>query len=57
MNADGEVYLSHTRLDGRHVLRLAIGNAQTGEDDVRTAWDVLRREAALLGASGAKAAV
>ena len=36
----GEVYLSHTRLDGRHVLRLAVGDAQTGEDDVRTAWDV-----------------
>ena len=28
------------------VLRLAIGNARTSEDDVRLAWDVLRREAA-----------
>ena len=27
VNASGEAYLSHTRLDGRHVLRLAIGNA------------------------------
>ena len=26
VNASGEAYLSHTRLDGRHVLRLAIGN-------------------------------
>jgi aromatic-L-amino-acid/L-tryptophan decarboxylase len=57
VNADGEVYLSHTRLNDRHVLRLAIGNAQTEESDVRSAWDVLRREAALLGANGAKAAV
>ncbi len=44
-NASGEVFLSHTRLNGRYVLRLAIGNARTTEDDVRLAWDVLRREA------------
>jgi aromatic-L-amino-acid decarboxylase len=56
VNADGRVYLSHTRLGGRHVLRLAIGNAGTGEADVQTAWDVLRSEAARLG-HGAKAAV
>ena len=46
VNASGEVFLSHTRLDGRFVLRLAIGNERTTEDDVRLAWDVLRREAA-----------
>jgi aromatic-L-amino-acid decarboxylase len=45
VNAGGEVFLSHTRLDGRYVLRLAIGNARTTEDDVRLAWNVLRREA------------
>jgi len=45
VNASGEVFLSHTRLDGSYVLRLAIGNARTTEDDVRLAWDVLRREA------------
>jgi hypothetical protein len=28
------------------VLRLAIGSFRTTEDDVRFAWDVLRREAA-----------
>jgi aromatic-L-amino-acid decarboxylase len=56
VNADGRIYLSHTRLGGRHVLRLAIGNAGTGEADVQTAWDVLRSEAARLG-HGAKAAV
>jgi aromatic-L-amino-acid/L-tryptophan decarboxylase len=46
VNASGEVFLSHTRLDGRYVIRLAIGSARTTEDDVRLAWDVLRREAA-----------
>ena len=47
-NDSGEIFLSHTKLDGRFVLRLAIGNARTSEDDVRLAWDVLRREAAAL---------
>ena len=42
VNASGEIFLSHTRLDGRYVLRLAIGNARTTEEDVRLAWDVLR---------------
>jgi aromatic-L-amino-acid decarboxylase len=46
VNASGEIFLSGTRVDGRFVLRLAIGNARTTEDDVRVAWDVLRREAA-----------
>jgi len=45
VNASGDVFLSHTRLDGRYVVRLAIGNARTTEDDVRFAWEVLRREA------------
>jgi aromatic-L-amino-acid decarboxylase len=45
VNATGLMFLSHTRLDGRFVLRLAIGNARTTEADVRLAWDVLRREA------------
>jgi aromatic-L-amino-acid decarboxylase len=45
VNASGEVFLSHTRLDGRYVLRLAIGSARTTEDDVRLAWDVLQRYA------------
>jgi aromatic-L-amino-acid decarboxylase len=42
VNASGEAFLSHTRLDGRLVLRLAIGNARTTEDDVRRAWDALQ---------------
>ena len=46
VNATGEIFISHTRLDGRYVLRLAIGNARTTEEDVRRAWDVLNREAA-----------
>jgi aromatic-L-amino-acid/L-tryptophan decarboxylase len=43
VNASGEVFLSGTRLDGRFVLRLAVGNARQTEDDLRVAWEVLRR--------------
>jgi len=45
VNASGEVFFSHARLGDRYSLRLAIGNFRTTEDDVRLAWDVLRREA------------
>ncbi|MFN0154599.1 MAG: pyridoxal phosphate-dependent decarboxylase family protein [Gaiella sp.] len=45
VNDEGEIFLSHTKLDGRLVLRLAIGNFRTTEADVRLAWDVLRRAA------------
>jgi aromatic-L-amino-acid/L-tryptophan decarboxylase len=47
VNATGEIFISHTKIDGRYVLRLAIGNLRTTEADVRRAWDVLRREAAV----------
>ena len=43
VNASGEVLLSGTRLGGRFVLRLAVGNARTSEDDMGLAWEVLRR--------------
>jgi aromatic-L-amino-acid/L-tryptophan decarboxylase len=46
VNASGEAFLSHTKLGGRFVLRLAIGQERTAEDDVRRTWEVLRREAA-----------
>jgi aromatic-L-amino-acid decarboxylase len=49
VNRRGRVYLSHTRLDGRHVLRLAVGNARTTEDDVAVAWRELREVDAELG--------
>jgi len=40
-NRSGEIFLSHTKLNGRYVMRLAIGNAHTVEADVRRAWEVL----------------
>ena len=46
VNASGEMFISHAVLNGRYVLRLAIGQMNTTEGDVRRAWDVLVREAA-----------
>jgi aromatic-L-amino-acid decarboxylase len=40
-NRNGEIFLSHTKLNGRYVMRLAIGNARTAESDVQRAWEVL----------------
>ncbi len=45
VNASGELFMTHTRIDDRVVLRMAIGNARSTIDDVSRAWDVLRREA------------
>jgi len=45
VNAAGRVYLSHTRLHGRFVLRLAIGNILTTREHVQLAWDELQRVA------------
>ncbi|HUA08990.1 MAG TPA: pyridoxal-dependent decarboxylase [Candidatus Acidoferrales bacterium] len=48
VNATGEMFISHTKLDGRYVLRLAIGNLRTAREDVEAAWGILRREAEVL---------
>jgi aromatic-L-amino-acid decarboxylase len=45
VNDRGEIFISHTKLDGRYALRLAIGNEQTTEADVRVAWRALREAA------------
>jgi aromatic-L-amino-acid decarboxylase len=55
VNETGELFISHTKLDGRCVLRLAIGSERTTEADVRRAWDVLKRESATRK-TGAKSA-
>ena len=41
VNASGEAFLSHTKLNGRYVLRLAVGNIRTEERHVRRAWELL----------------
>ena len=43
VNATGRVFLSHTKLNGRYVIRVAIGNLRTAEADVRTVWQAIRQ--------------
>jgi aromatic-L-amino-acid decarboxylase len=52
VNASGQVFLSHTKLDGRFVLRLAIGHIRTTEEHVAKAWSLLQQEADLLQRAG-----
>jgi len=48
IQADGRIYLSTTRLDGRNVLRLAILNVRTHRREVDLAIEVIRETAAAL---------
>jgi len=45
VNRSGEVFLSHTRLDGRFTIRVAIGNLRTERRHVERAWELLREAA------------
>jgi aromatic-L-amino-acid decarboxylase len=51
VNATGEIFISHTRLDGRYALRLAIGNLHTTESHVTRAWSLLQEHARQLRSS------
>ncbi len=42
VNARGPVFLSHTKLRGRYVIRLTVGNLRTTRETVRTAWGIVR---------------
>ncbi len=42
VNASGEVFLSHTKINGRFTLRLAIGHIRTTERHVARAWELLK---------------
>jgi aromatic-L-amino-acid decarboxylase len=49
VNRDGRIFISGTRIGGRSVLRLAIGNRRTRAEDVALAWTVLREHVHVLG--------
>jgi aromatic-L-amino-acid decarboxylase len=46
VNASGEVYLTHTVVNGRYAIRLAIGSVQTERRHVEAAWQLLSSLAA-----------
>ena len=43
VNASGEVFLSHTKLNGKLTLRLAIGHIRTHKEHVTRAWELLQK--------------
>lgn len=45
VNASGKFFLSATKLRGKYILRVAIGNARTTEYTIRNLWDILQLEA------------
>ncbi|MFL6588947.1 MAG: pyridoxal phosphate-dependent decarboxylase family protein [Chthoniobacterales bacterium] len=45
INATGQTYLMQTKLKGRAVMRLGLGNILTTEKDVRAVWDIIRAAA------------
>jgi len=46
VNRHGEVFLSHTRLNGQFTIRVAVGNLRTEWRHVERAWQLLREAAA-----------
>jgi aromatic-L-amino-acid decarboxylase len=42
INASGEAYLTQTKLRGRTVMRLGLGNLLTAEEHVRRVWEIIR---------------
>jgi aromatic-L-amino-acid decarboxylase len=43
INASGQAYLTQTKLRGRTVMRIGLGNVLTTEDHVRRAWELIQR--------------
>ncbi len=48
LNASGELFLTHTKLDGKVTLRLSVGQTHTEERHVAGAWRRIQEEANLL---------
>jgi aromatic-L-amino-acid decarboxylase len=49
VNATRERYLTHTRLGGRYVIRLVVGQRATEREHVHRAWEAVRAAAGRLG--------
>jgi aromatic-L-amino-acid decarboxylase len=49
LNASGDLFLTHTKLDGKFTLRLCVGQTNTQARHVEQAWQRIQEEAAKLG--------
>ncbi len=50
LNRSGDLYLTHTKLDGKFTLRLCVGQTNTQARHVERAWQRIRQETEKLGA-------
>lgn len=48
LNDTGKIYLTHTKVDGRYVLRMVTAQTGVAERHVRQAWDLIRKTASAL---------
>ena len=48
VNRTGKAFLSHTRVNGRLTIRVAISNLRTEDEDLALVWNIVRAEAAKL---------
>jgi hypothetical protein len=44
INAAGETYLMQTKLRGRTVMRVGLGNILTTEEHLRKVWEIVRAQ-------------
>jgi aromatic-L-amino-acid decarboxylase len=51
LNQGGDLYLTHTRLDGKLTLRLCVGQTHTQARHVERAWQLIQQVTAQLGES------
>jgi aromatic-L-amino-acid decarboxylase len=51
LNQSGRLYLTHTTLNGRYVLRFCVGQTHTEERHVKAAWELIRQLAETLNAN------
>ena len=48
INASGEAYLSHTKLNGKFTLRLSVGSIRVEERHLVKVWELLNAELAAI---------
>jgi aromatic-L-amino-acid decarboxylase len=51
LNASGDLFLTHTKLDGKFTLRLCVGQTNTQARHVERAWQRIQEEADKLAPS------
>jgi len=52
LNQSGDLFLTHTKLNGKLTLRLSVGQMNTKERHVKSAWDRIRQESEKIAVKG-----